>query len=52
MVAPMNTCTILEKRDVVRFLWAKDVAAKDIHKEIHQQIAIKHKLPDNYSATL
>jgi len=34
MVAPLNTCTTIEQRGVVRFLWTKDVAAKDIHKEM------------------
>jgi len=34
MAAPMNNCTTIEQRGVVRFLWAKDVAAKDIHKEM------------------
>ena len=34
MVAPLNTCTMIEQRGVVRFLWAKDMAAKDIHKEM------------------
>jgi len=32
--APLNTCTKIEQRGVVRFLWAKDMAAKDIHKEM------------------
>jgi hypothetical protein len=34
MEAPLNTCTTKEQCGVVRFLWAKDVAAKDIHKEM------------------
>jgi hypothetical protein len=35
MAAPLNTCTTIELRGVVRFLWAKNVdAAKDIHKEM------------------
>jgi hypothetical protein len=34
MVAPLNTCTTIEQRGIVRFLWAKDMAAKDIHKEM------------------
>ena len=34
MAASLNTCTTIERRDVVRFLWAKDMAAKDIHKEM------------------
>jgi len=34
MAAPMNTCTTKEQRGVVRFLWAKVMAAKDIHKEM------------------
>jgi len=34
MAAPMNTCTTIEQLGVVRFMWAKDMAAKDIHKEM------------------
>ena len=34
MAAPLNTCTAIEQRGVVWFLWAKDMAAKDIHKEM------------------
>ena len=34
MAAPMNTSTTIEQRGVVRFLWEKDVAAKDLHKEM------------------
>jgi len=34
MAAPMNTRTTIEQRGVVWFLWAKDMAAKDIHKEM------------------
>jgi len=34
MAAPLNTCTMIEQRGVVRFLWAKGMAAKDIHKEM------------------
>jgi len=34
MVVPLNTCTVIEQRGVVQFLWAKDMAAKDIHKEM------------------
>jgi len=34
MAAPLNTCTVIEQRGVVRFLWAKGTAAKDIHKEM------------------
>jgi hypothetical protein len=34
MAAPLNTCTTIEQRGVVRFLWAKNMdAAKDINKE-------------------
>jgi hypothetical protein len=33
MAAPLNTCTTIEQRGVVRFLWAKNMEAKDIHKE-------------------
>jgi hypothetical protein len=34
MAGPLNTCTTIEQRGVVRFLWAKNMAAKDIHKEM------------------
>jgi len=34
MAAPLDTCTAIEQRGVVWFLWAKDMAAKDIHKEM------------------
>jgi hypothetical protein len=34
MEAPLNTRTTKEQRGVVRFLWAKDRAANDIHKEM------------------
>jgi hypothetical protein len=34
MAAPLNTCTAIEQRGVVRFLWAKNMEAKDIHKEM------------------
>jgi len=34
MAAPLNTCTTIEQRGVVLFLWAKDMAAMDIHKEM------------------
>jgi hypothetical protein len=35
MAAALNTCTTIEQRGVVRFLWAKNMfAAKDIHKEM------------------
>ena len=34
MAAPLNTRTTIEQRGAVRFLWAEDMAAKDIHKEM------------------
>ena len=34
MAAPLSTCTKTEQRGVVRFLWAKNMEAKDIHKEM------------------
>jgi hypothetical protein len=35
MAAPLNTCTTIEQRGFVRFLWAKNMdAAKNIHKEM------------------
>jgi hypothetical protein len=35
MAAPLNTCTTIEEqRGIVHFLWAKNMDAKDIHKEM------------------
>ena len=34
MAAPLSKCTKIEQRGVVRFLWAKNMEAKDIHKEM------------------
>jgi len=34
MAAPLNACTTIEQHGVVRFLWAKGTAAKDIYKEM------------------
>ena len=34
MTAPLNTCTAIEQRGIVQFLWAKGMAAKDIHKQM------------------
>ena len=34
MAAPLSTCTKIEQRGVVRFLWAKNMEATDIHKEM------------------
>ena len=30
----LSTCTTIEQRGIVRFLWAKKMEAKDIHKEM------------------
>jgi len=32
MAVPLYTRTTTEQRGIVGFLWAKDMAAKDIHK--------------------
>jgi len=34
MAVPLSKCTTIEQRGVVRFLWAKKMEAKDIHKEM------------------
>jgi hypothetical protein len=34
MAALLNTCTAIEQRGVVRFLWAKNMEAKDIPKKM------------------
>jgi hypothetical protein len=34
MAASLNTCTTIEQRGVVPFLLAKNMSAKDIHKEM------------------
>jgi hypothetical protein len=55
MAAPLNTCTTIEERGVVRILWAKNmVAGKDNHKEmlpngqnvffgVHTCMSVHHK---------
>jgi hypothetical protein len=34
MAESLNTYTTIEQRGVLRFLWAKDTAAKNIHKQM------------------
>jgi len=34
MAAPLSTCTTIEQRGAVHFLWAKKMEAKDNHKEM------------------
>jgi hypothetical protein len=34
MAAPLNTCNTIEQRGVMRFLWAKNMVAKDMHEEM------------------
>jgi hypothetical protein len=34
MASPLNKYTTIEQRGVVQFLWAKNMEAKDIHKEM------------------
>jgi hypothetical protein len=34
MAAPLNTYTTIEQRGITCFLWAKNMEAKDIHKEM------------------
>ena len=34
MAAPLSTCTKIEQCGIVRFLWAENMEAKDIHKEM------------------
>jgi hypothetical protein len=34
MAAPLNTCTTIEQRGFVRFLWAENMEEKDTHKEM------------------
>ena len=34
MAVLLNTCTTIEQRGVVRFLWAKNMATKGIHEEM------------------
>ena len=34
MAEPLSTCTKIEQRGVVRFLWAKNMEAKDIYTEM------------------
>ena len=51
MAAPLNTCTAIEQGGVVRFLWAKDMAAKDIHIEmlpIHGEYCLSRQAVHNW----
>ena len=51
MAAPLNTCTTIEQRGVVRFLWAKGVAAKYIHKEMlpmYSEHCLSHQAVHNW----
>ena len=34
MAVPLSTCTKIEQRGVMLFLWAKNMEAKDIHKKM------------------
>ena len=34
MAAPPSTCPKIEQRGIVHFLWAKNMEAKDINKEM------------------
>ena len=34
MAAPLNTCTTIEQRCFVQFMWTKGTAAKDVNKEM------------------
>ena len=48
---PLNTRTTIEQRGAVRFLWAKDMAAKDIYKDTSSNPLKQHlseeRFPDN-----
>ena len=51
MAAPLNTCTTIEQRGVVRFLWAKGMAANDIHKEMlpmYGEHCLSHQAAHNW----
>jgi hypothetical protein len=49
MAAPLNTCTTIEQRGVVRFLWGKNMdAAKDIRKEMLPLLSICSVLIDEW----
>jgi len=51
MAAPLNTSTTIDQRGVVRFLWAKDTAAKDIHKEMlpmYSEYCLSHQAVHNW----
>ena len=49
MAAPLNTCTTIEQRGVVRFLWAKDMAAKDIYKDTSSNPLKQHLSGERFS---
>jgi len=44
MAAPLNTRNTTEECGAVRFLWAKVMAAKDIHKEMLPSSPLKQHL--------
>ena len=51
MAAPLSTCTKIEQRGVVRFLWAKNMEAKDIHKEMlpmYGEHCLSHRAVHNW----
>jgi len=51
MPAPLNTCTTIEQRGVVLFLWAKGMALKDIHKEMlpmYSKHCLSHQAVHNW----
>jgi hypothetical protein len=51
MAAPLNTFTTIEQRGVVRFLWAKGMAAKETSIYICQRTQ-RHILENNIGPTL
>jgi hypothetical protein len=40
MVAVLQEYTTEEQHSVVRFLWAKGLSARDIHKEIFSEVSV------------
>jgi hypothetical protein len=53
MAAPLNICTTIKQRGVVRFSWAKNMdAAKDIHKEMLPVCALYRKVKVKVNFTI
>jgi hypothetical protein len=52
MAAPLNTCTTIEQRGVLRFFVGKNMEVKDIHKEVlpmYGEHCLSHQAVHNWA---